>query len=104
VAGVVAALEAHDALSVLGQPVDDLALAFIAPLGADDHDVLAHVRYAGYETFGASRARATPETRAFALEAVRSCRFSQHDIRELPQVEREAGGRRARPNALPMPS
>ena len=42
VAGVVAALEAHDALRVLGQPVDDLAFAFVAPLGADDDDVLAH--------------------------------------------------------------
>ena len=42
VPGVVAALEAHDALRVLGQPVDDLALAFVAPLGADDDDVLAH--------------------------------------------------------------
>ena len=41
-AGVVAALEAHDALRALGQPVDDLAFAFIAPLGADDDDVLAH--------------------------------------------------------------
>jgi hypothetical protein len=36
VAGVVAALETHHALSVIGQPVDDLALAFITPLGPDD--------------------------------------------------------------------
>ena len=44
VAGIVPALEADDAGRALGQPVDDLALAFIAPLGADDDDVLAHVR------------------------------------------------------------
>jgi hypothetical protein len=40
--GVVAALEAHDALRVPGQPVHDLALALIAPLRADDDDVLPH--------------------------------------------------------------
>ena len=38
VAGVVAALEAHDGVGVLGEQVDDLALALVAPLGADDHD------------------------------------------------------------------
>jgi hypothetical protein len=37
--GVVAALEAHHRLCVIGQPVDDLALAFVAPLGADHHHV-----------------------------------------------------------------
>ena len=41
VAGVVAALEAHDRLRVVGEPVDDLALALVAPLGADDDDVAA---------------------------------------------------------------
>ena len=41
VAGVMAALKADHALRVLGQPVDDFALAFIAPLRADDDDVLA---------------------------------------------------------------
>ena len=39
VAGVVAALEAHDDVGALGQPVDDLALALVAPLGADHDDV-----------------------------------------------------------------
>ena len=39
VAGVVAALEADDAIGALRQPVDDLALALVAPLRADDHDV-----------------------------------------------------------------
>ena len=41
VAGVVAALEAHDDVGALGQPVDDLAFALVAPLGADHH----HVRH-----------------------------------------------------------
>ena len=35
VAGVVAALEAHDGVAVLGQEIGDLPLALIAPLGAD---------------------------------------------------------------------
>ena len=41
VAGIVAALEAHDDIGLLGQPVDDLALAFVAPLGPDNH----HIRH-----------------------------------------------------------
>ena len=43
VTGVVAALETHHRLRVVGQPVDDLALALVAPLSAD-HD---HVAPAG---------------------------------------------------------
>ena len=38
VAGVVAALEADHHIRLLGKEVDDLALAFVAPLGAHDHD------------------------------------------------------------------
>jgi adenylosuccinate synthase len=37
VTGVVAALEAHDRVGPLGEQVGDLALALIAPLGANDH-------------------------------------------------------------------
>ena len=40
-AGIVAALEADDDVGLLGQPVDDLALALVAPLGADHH----HIRH-----------------------------------------------------------
>ena len=36
---VVTALEAHDGIGAARQPVDDLALALIAPLGADHGDV-----------------------------------------------------------------
>ncbi len=39
VAGVVAALEPHDDVGAARQPVDDLALALVAPLGADHRDV-----------------------------------------------------------------
>ena len=39
VAGVVAALGAHDPVGALGQDVDDLAFAFVAPLGADQDGV-----------------------------------------------------------------
>jgi hypothetical protein len=44
VARVVAALEPNHAMGVLGQPVDDLALALVTPLGADNDDVFAHGR------------------------------------------------------------
>src|SRR2546427_10564779 len=38
VTGIVAALIANDDVKALGQQIDDLAFAFIAPLGADDRD------------------------------------------------------------------
>ena len=41
VAGIVAALEADDDIGLLGQPIDDLAFALVAPLGAD-HDNICH--------------------------------------------------------------
>jgi hypothetical protein len=39
VAGIMTALEAYDDVSLLRQPVDDLALPFVAPLGADDDNI-----------------------------------------------------------------
>ncbi len=39
VAGVVAALRADDHVRLLGQHVNDLAFAFIAPLGADQNRI-----------------------------------------------------------------
>ena len=39
VAGVVTALIAHDDIGVVGKKIDDLTLAFVAPLGTDDCDV-----------------------------------------------------------------
>ena len=39
VAGVVAALETHHNIGARRQPVDDLALALVAPLGADHGDI-----------------------------------------------------------------
>ena len=39
VARIVAALEAHDDLGARRQPVDDLAFALVAPLGADYCDI-----------------------------------------------------------------
>ena len=38
VAGVVAAVELHDVVDVLAEQVGRLALAFVAPLGADEND------------------------------------------------------------------
>ena len=38
---IVAALKAHHTLRHFGQPVHQFALAFVAPLGAHDHDVTA---------------------------------------------------------------
>ena len=38
-AGIVAALEPHDHVCAARKPIHDLALAFVAPLGADDGHV-----------------------------------------------------------------
>ena len=93
VARVVAALEPDDALRVLGQPVDDLALTFIAPLGADDDDVLAHGSLPEWWR-GIGDARGAIQERVVVPGSPASCRRSS--------VNPVAG--RARPNALPMPS
>jgi hypothetical protein len=42
VAGVVAALEAHHGANFLGEQIDDLALAFVAPLSTQHYDRLTH--------------------------------------------------------------
>src|SRR5690606_34489866 len=42
VPGVVAALEARDGGRALRQQIDNLSLALVTPLGADDDDELAH--------------------------------------------------------------
>src|SRR3989338_9062026 len=44
-AGVVPALKTHHALRVVSQPIDDLALALITPLGADYYYVFCHYRF-----------------------------------------------------------
>ena len=41
VAGIVATLKAHDDVGLLGQPINDLALSFVSPLGAH-HDHIGH--------------------------------------------------------------
>ena len=42
VTGIVTAVEANDAVDALGEPVDNLALAFVTPLGTDYHDIFRH--------------------------------------------------------------
>ncbi len=42
VTGIVAALETHHGIGLLGEQIDDLALALVTPLGANDYHVLAH--------------------------------------------------------------
>ena len=66
VAGVVAALVAHDVAVLLGQQVDDLGLALVAPLGADD-DGDGHVpgsyRIRGFATSESATAERTRRQR-----------------------------------------
>ena len=44
VSGIVTTLETHHALRVIGQPIDDLTLAFVAPLGSDNDDVASLIQ------------------------------------------------------------
>ena len=39
VAGIMATLETDNDIGLFRQPVDDLAFAFVAPLGSDNHDI-----------------------------------------------------------------
>src|SRR5581483_3709929 len=59
VAGVVAALETHDGVAVLGEQVGDLALALVAPLGAD-YDYPRHRQW----ILGTARAGPRAEARS----------------------------------------
>jgi hypothetical protein len=59
VAGIVPALEARDHVGALAQPVDDLALALVAPLGADDH----HICHISLIQPGPGACRRGPENR-----------------------------------------
>ena len=43
-AGIMAAIETHDAVGLLREPVDDLALAFVTPLSAHNHNISCHLR------------------------------------------------------------
>ena len=103
--GVVAALEAHDARRVVGEPVDDLALALVAPLGADDDDVLAHSFIAGVAHCACPGGH-DHDCPCAQLASPHVGRGADHrgiardDARELPQVQREAGRRPRAPERL----
>ena len=60
VAGVMAALETHDHVGRDREPIDDLALAFVAPLGADHH----HIRH---RRFRLDHSRKNPGSRRNGL-------------------------------------
>ena len=69
-AGIVAALEAHDDIGPAGQPVHHLALALVAPLRADDCDI-------GHYACSSSAAASLPrnswvQRKAVALSAAES--------------------------------
>ena len=42
-AGIVPALKADHGCGLIGEQIDDLALALVAPLGADNHDCCCHI-------------------------------------------------------------
>jgi hypothetical protein len=42
VASIMAALKTYDALGMIGQPINDLPLTLITPLGANHDDIFSH--------------------------------------------------------------
>ena len=78
VAGVVAALEADHEVRVLGEQVGDLALALVAPLGADDDDA----GHFGRPVYEAKRARGAARRRR-ARPASQSRRGLGQRVRRL---------------------
>ena len=92
VAGVVAALEAHDDVGPLGEQVDDLALALVAPLGADDHDAWHGPQSVGSRELGLLRGAGTsrgvvPEERDAARTSPRGARrCARRSARRAPRA------------------
>src|SRR4051794_19068711 len=74
-AGIVAALEAHDDVGLFRQPVDDLALPFVAPLGADD-DNIGHLKRVPYNS------RASIMNAPERVCSFRIILFIEHDLSE----------------------
>ena len=64
VAGIVAALEADHHIRALRQPVDDLALALVAPLRADDH----HIGHSNFPGCGLHEAK--PANRQASIDMI----------------------------------
>ena len=79
VAGVVAALEADDDVGLLGEQVDDLALALVAPLGADDHGAWHACRSVGARLRRPSDARASRRVLAAERAAATHISFEPRD-------------------------
>jgi hypothetical protein len=103
--GVVAALETRDGGDVVGQPVDDLALALVAPLGADDDYVTRHL-----PSFISSRRSQPSSSRCFSVPGISTTttlpglaqlrdRFLQRRILERGREEFS----RPRPRGAPTP-
>ena len=91
VPGVVAALEAGDHVGALGEPVDDLALALVAPLGAHDHHV-AHLK-APFPVAG--RGYIAPSAPAREKGSGRRAGWAGGSVRPLPGRDPRDGRRLA---------
>ncbi len=99
VPGVVAALEAHDRVAVLGEQIGDLALALVAPLGADYH-------YSRHDQCSVGRGRPTARGVAGRRPRFRPCvqrarRASRGTRAGGPRRTAAAGRRTSRPGARP---
>src|SRR5271169_1654513 len=93
--GIVAALEAHHHVGLFGQPVDDLALALVAPLRPDDDHIgheaslfpaLARRGLAAYPMFGLGLANAGRRVK------VASSRFVQAHRGKIAEIRKNFAG------------
>ena len=110
VAGVVAALEADDQIGVLGEQIGDLALALVAPLGADDDDprhfAVQSTREAPYPPAlaspyaGSPRSRSAPAARSGSRGAGprRTSAWARRRSRTAARPSARRSGRRSAPS------
>ena len=93
VAGIVAALVAHDDVGVLGEDVDDLALAFVAPLSADTDDrwhAAPHSARLRRRVSSALTARALSPTTMLGSVRSRSSTCARDALVDVDQRDRHA--------------
>src|SRR5436190_19029721 len=99
-AGIMAALEAHDDIRLLRQPVDDLALPLVAPLGADD-DNIGHFAGVPYNSSGFSMILPSRNHGRGRSHARQPHRIKEAALRSKQEGSLIASGRRLQPIDIP---
>jgi hypothetical protein len=93
--GIVTALEATDHVGPFAEPIDDLSLALVAPLRADDHDI-CHFRLIVRWAAGPEKPRRAIAVGTSGKKPI-SRRIAPHRaIRFVPDFHRDRANHRAK--------